>query len=405
MKSIYKYKRYVQQRIHTLKQFVVHVDLALKKRCSKFFLFFYSKMFCIARMRSTKNIIRQFSSHAEELLISASRGQPLIGATSQTDLVIRLQIAGILTNQNAVNAMSSIDRSKFINQAKEKVLVFGGNEEIRDVDPFDNKPQPLGHGGATISTPQFHGEILQALSSSLSRPSTSVLDIGTGTGYMACVFAQMVGSQGDVVAVDAMEPLIEQARSITDSVVADLQKDSDRTTTATPASITFKVADDWHLKKDHQPTFDTIYCAPAVSSPEQILNLSRLLHLDGVMVVPLNNVWTGEQRLLKVTKKNQQIQNESEGEDSLLVQEDIGPVACQPVLEGEALVTARQPPLPPPLTRTEELNHVKKELAEWTLQFTKENGSKPTREDLMTHSIGGPLFQRFTNASKIGSIK
>jgi protein-L-isoaspartate(D-aspartate) O-methyltransferase len=324
---------------------------------------------------------RNLSSHAEELLISASRGQPLVGAISQQDLVQRMERAGLLTDRKSIQAMTDICRSNFVT-AKSKVLVFGGNEEERDADPYENKPQPLGHG-ATISTPQFHAEVLSALSASLAS-GTSALDIGTGTGYMACVFAKMVGASGMVKAVDCIEPLIEVARVTTNKIAQDDM-----------APMEFGVVDGLHLQENHKPSFHSIYCAPAVSSPLQVKNLCRLLHVGGTMVVPLENVWTGHQRLLKVTKKN------SENETK---QEDIGPVACQPVLEGDNLTKARQPPPPKPLTRTEELALVQEELADWTQSFQLEHGRRPTREDLKQDAIGGPLFEKFSRASKIGSV-
>ena len=343
---------------------------------TKLFLSVSSKRYATARHLSSQ-------SHSEELLLSASRGQPLTGATSQKDLVQRMSKAGILTNPTAVQAMSSICRSNFVNQAKKKILVFGGNEKEVDVDPFDNSPIPLGHGGATISTPQFHGEVVEALAQSLSRPGSTALDIGTGTGYLACVFAQMIGSKGKVVGVDALEPLVEKARVVTDSLLKEKEA----------APVEFQVAADLHSRDDHQPTFDTIYCAPAVTSMIQVKNLSRLLNIGGTLVVPLNNMLTGEQRLLKVKK-----------EEGNISHEDIGPVACQPVLEGAALSLAREPPLPPPNTRKEELKEVKELLSNWTKEFETENGRRPTREDLDTHPVGSVLFKRFTTASKIGSV-
>ena len=347
-------------------------------------------------------LVRSLSSHAEELLLSASRGQPLVGAISQQDLVQRIERAGLLTDHKSIQAMTEICRSDFVT-AKSKVLVFGGNEEERDADPYENKPQPLGHG-ATISTPQFHAEVLSALSDSLA-PGTSVLDIGTGTGYMACVFAKMVGASGTVKGVDCIAPLIEVARVTSNKIMQKDEKEKEKdekekekkkdTTGTGMAPIEFEVVDDLHLQENHTPSFHSIYCAPAVSSPLQVTNLCRLLYVGGTMVVPLENIWTGHQRLLKITKKN--IENEME-------EEDIGPVACQPVLEGDTLIQARAPPLPKPNTRTEELAIIQQELATWTENYYLEHGRRPNRNDLKNDVIGGPLFQKFTSASKIGSV-
>ena len=223
---------------------------------------------------------------------------------------------------------------------------------------------------------------------------------------MACVFAKMVGVSGAVKGVDCIAPLIEVARVTSNKIMQKDSKEKKKEKDTTPgtantidttgmAPIEFEVVDDLHLQENHTPSFHSIYCAPAVSSPLQVTNLCRLLYVGGTMVVPLENIWTGHQRLLKITKKN--IENDTE-------EEDIGPVACQPVLEGDNLIQARAPPLPKPNTRTEELAIVQQELATWTENYYLEHGRRPNRNDLKNDVIGGPLFQKFTSASKIGSV-
>ena len=66
--------------------------------------------------------------------------------------------------------------------------------------PYADMPRPIGWG-TTISAPSVHATTLESLKSRL-KPGAKVIDIGTGSGYIAACMAEMVGKEGKVYMVD-----------------------------------------------------------------------------------------------------------------------------------------------------------------------------------------------------------
>ena len=65
---------------------------------------------------------------------------------------------------------------------------------------------------ARSSTPEYLA-VQQAILDALElQPGEQCLDIGSGTGYLACEMAQRVGGQGHVAAIDASRPLLAHAQ-------------------------------------------------------------------------------------------------------------------------------------------------------------------------------------------------
>ena len=56
----------------------------------------------------------------------------------------------------------------------------------------------------TISSPSIHATTLEKLKEFL-KPGAKVLDIGTGSGYIAACFAELVGKEGKVYMVDHIQ--------------------------------------------------------------------------------------------------------------------------------------------------------------------------------------------------------
>ncbi|CAK9193629.1 unnamed protein product [Sphagnum troendelagicum] len=103
--------------------------------------------------------------------------------------------AELLSNlQKAAAAMSKIDRKLFVPE--------GGL-------PYDDAPQVIGFG-ATISAPHMHGYCLSMLADHL-KPGMSVLDVGSGSGYLTAVFALMVGETGWTVGVEHIPELVDHS--------------------------------------------------------------------------------------------------------------------------------------------------------------------------------------------------
>lgn len=87
---------------------------------------------------------------------------------------------------------------------------------------YEDSPQSIGHA-ATISAPHMHASATESLLPFL-HPGARVLDIGSGSGYLTAVFAELVfpdpsekrgnagngkGSRGEVVGLEHIKELCE----------------------------------------------------------------------------------------------------------------------------------------------------------------------------------------------------
>lgn len=122
--------------------------------------------------------------------------------STNTELVDNLFKVGLVKNELVKNAMAGVDRAHYSPSR-----------------PYSDSPQPIGHG-ATISAPHMHGHACEYLIDYL-KPGNRVLDIGSGSGYLTHVFANLVtqppspggSSDGQVVGVDHISELVDLARN------------------------------------------------------------------------------------------------------------------------------------------------------------------------------------------------
>ncbi|KAI9822926.1 MAG: hypothetical protein M1832_002951 [Thelocarpon impressellum] len=118
------------------------------------------------------------------------------GSTNAT-LIENLYINGLIKSPRVKDAMLAVDRAHFAPTA-----------------PHQDAPQTIGHG-ATVSAPHMHAssERKKACESLLPHlsPTSRVLDIGSGSGYLTAVLAHLVSPGGSVIGVDHIRPLVELA--------------------------------------------------------------------------------------------------------------------------------------------------------------------------------------------------
>lgn len=84
--------------------------------------------------------------------------------------------------------------------------------------PYEDSPQRIGFH-ATISAPHMHAKAAEALLDFL-RPGNSVLDVGSGSGYLTHVLGELVRDddakeQGKVVGVEHIQALVDLSRENT----------------------------------------------------------------------------------------------------------------------------------------------------------------------------------------------
>lgn len=80
------------------------------------------------------------------------------------------------------------------------------------LSPYADSPQPIGYS-ATISAPHMHASAAESLLPYL-HSKARVLDIGSGSGYLTHVLANLLDSdEGKVIGIDHIDNLTELARS------------------------------------------------------------------------------------------------------------------------------------------------------------------------------------------------
>lgn len=55
--------------------------------------------------------------------------------------------------------------------------------------------------------------LLNYIAATPSNPAPKVLDVGSGSGYLTHVIAELVGAQGQVIGIDHIQPLVDLAES------------------------------------------------------------------------------------------------------------------------------------------------------------------------------------------------
>lgn len=79
--------------------------------------------------------------------------------------------------------------------------------------PYNDTPQSIGFR-ATISAPHMHANACESLLPFL-KPGSKVLDIGSGSGYLTHVLAELTQPGGTVIGIDHIQGLVDLANKNT----------------------------------------------------------------------------------------------------------------------------------------------------------------------------------------------
>lgn len=193
----------------------------------------------------------------------------LSGSGSENDLskqellTRQLRREGLIKTPRVTSAFARVDRLAYCCDTQPEGSAY--------VDA----PQPIGYG-QTISAPHMHAMCLELLESRL-QPGARVLDVGSGSGFLTAVMAQLVAPGGHVIGIEKVEPLA--ARSI-----KSLEADQPRLMNEEVITILAGNALGDILLNDLQ--YDAIHVGAAAASMPEILK--EKLANGGRMVIPVD---------------------------------------------------------------------------------------------------------------------
>ncbi|KAN0082097.1 Protein-L-isoaspartate(D-aspartate) O-methyltransferase [Elaphomyces granulatus] len=188
--------------------------------------------------------------------------------STNSELVENLYNSGLIKNDRVKKAMLGVDRANYALS-----------------NPYDDSPQPIGYG-ATISAPHMHGYACEYLIDFL-HPSSRVLDVGSGSGYLTHVLANLItdssslpgDSVGHAVGVDHIRELVDMARN-------NMRKSADGRKFIESGKVKFITGDGRLGWKDGAP-YDVIHVGAAAKSVPP--TLIEQLRAPGRMFIPVES--------------------------------------------------------------------------------------------------------------------
>jgi protein-L-isoaspartate(D-aspartate) O-methyltransferase len=155
--------------------------------------------------------------------------------------------------------------------------------------PYEDSPQPIGHR-ATISAPHMHANACESLLTHL-QPGAKVLDIGSGSGYLTAVLANLVGPSGSVIGIDHIQPLVDMANT-------NMAKSEEGRRMLDSGQVKFVKGDGRKGWKEGAP-YDAIHVGAAAA--DHHVELTDQLKAPGRLFVPVTEGWM--QHIYVIDKK------------------------------------------------------------------------------------------------------
>ncbi|KAI4109203.1 MAG: hypothetical protein L6R37_000634 [Teloschistes peruensis] len=208
------------------------------------------------------------------LYLSAPKTHPKMAwfssGSSNAALIANLKNNGLIQSEKVAQAMLGVDRAHYAPALA-----------------YQDSPQHIGFS-ATISAPHMHASAAESLLPFL-HPSARVLDVGSGSGYLTHVLANLVGSEGRVIGIDHIQGLVDLATT-------NMQKSEDGRNLLSSGNVRFVEGDGREGFREEGP-YDAIHVGAAAK--EEHKGLVEQLKAPGRMFIP---VGTGSQYIWVVDK-------------------------------------------------------------------------------------------------------
>ncbi|KAH6649490.1 protein-L-isoaspartate O-methyltransferase [Chaetomium tenue] len=178
--------------------------------------------------------------------------------------------------------------------------------------PYDDSPQPIGHH-ATISAPHMHANAVEALLPFIlptdARPAPRILDVGSGSGYLTHVMAELVGDKGGVVVG------VEHIAALKELGEGNVRKSEEGRRFLEAGRVRFRVGDGrkgWVEPGEEGRKWDAIHVGAA--AVEVHAEMLEQLNAPGRMFIPVDDdtsqlgqhiFWVDKDKDGKVTRTKQ----------------------------------------------------------------------------------------------------
>ena len=190
--------------------------------------------------------------------------------SSNSALIDNMVRRGLITSPSIAAAMKRVDRAHYITRADLPAGRVSPSTSQASAAYVDS-PQYIGYG-ATISAPHMHAMCTELMLPALERAPAGeerrVLDVGSGSGYLAAVLSRVLGDTGRVYGVEHIPELV-------DASVKNLQADD--------PSLLQRV----HIQPGDgsDAEADALHYHPERPQPSPHCTLTRLTHRCGVVAV------------------------------------------------------------------------------------------------------------------------
>jgi len=199
--------------------------------------------------------------------------------TNNTDMVDKLKRFGVITSDHVEEGLRRVDRKFFVPR---------GNESMAHSD------QPLKEGNVHISAPHIYGSAIEALDL-VPNSSISFLNIGSGTGYISCIAAEILGPNSLNYGVELHDDVIEHCKASIGKWKTNSVEERNGISifhfmdnTADIQIIKGNGLNILKTKGESVVGFDRIYIGAAVDK-EDLANITKLLSPGGILVGPVDD--------------------------------------------------------------------------------------------------------------------